>query len=56
MDDRCLSYIAKLGKKEKEKGFFLAQKFAPVLDKFVTNSMTFKKEITKNWKEIQKHL
>jgi hypothetical protein len=34
----------------------LAQKFAPVLDKFVTNSMTFKKEITKNWKEIQKHL
>ncbi len=48
MDDRCLSYIAKLGKKEKEKGFFLAQKFAPVLDKFVANSMTFKKEITKN--------
>jgi hypothetical protein len=47
MDDRCLSYIAKLEKK-KEKGFFLAQKFAPVSDKFVTNSMTFKKEITKN--------
>jgi hypothetical protein len=44
-------------KKRKEKGFFffffffflnfLAQKFTPVLDNFVTNSMTFKKENTK---------
>jgi hypothetical protein len=56
MDDCCLSYIAKLEKNKKKKGFFLAQKFTPVLDNFVSNSMTFKKENTRNSKEIQKHL
>jgi hypothetical protein len=35
-------------KRKRKRGCFLAQKFAPVLDNFVTNSMTFKKEITKN--------
>jgi hypothetical protein len=34
--------------KKKRGGFCLAKKFAPVLDNFVANSMTFKKEITKN--------
>jgi hypothetical protein len=34
----------------------LAQKFAPVLDNFVTNSMTFKKEITKNWIKKKKNI
>jgi len=41
-----------IGEKEKEKRFFLAQKFAPVLNNFVANSITFKKEITKFLKKI----
>jgi hypothetical protein len=57
MDDCCFIYIAKLEKKKRKRFFFffffffflnfLGKKLKPVLDNFVTNSMTFKKENTK---------